>query len=213
MIYIDDIVCFWPSVGVLVGDEALNHPPEVVMAAIRLAHLHINNPVLAMGVCGGEGPFAGNGPCGYGAWSFAEFQQTARDYVGPLKEERVERAPGVSQRSLRSMYVYVFAAVGEDSPCKIGISEDPERRAKLIGPTMGKKLSVHLRMRVGNSRDRAKTLESACHIALKACRTHGEWFDVPVDVAIRTVRDQRRRLLLAKRSRVRERRQMLLARL
>lgn len=80
-------------------------------------------------------------------------------------------------------FIYVIAGRGL---VKVGYSSDPHRRAKGISHAIGYGVSVVAFERVPCGT--GYKAEKAAHAMLAAHRVFGEWFDVPADVAIDTIR-------------------------
>lgn len=74
------------------------------------------------------------------------------------------------------MYLYVIADDYDDL-CKIGYSEDPDRRCAELNVGNPHQLRVVHRVRVPD--DRVRLLESKLHFELGPYRARGEWFRVP----------------------------------
>lgn len=74
------------------------------------------------------------------------------------------------------MYLYVICDDYNDL-CKIGYSEDPDRRVRELQVGNPHLLRVVHRVRVDESR--VVVLERKLHSELNHCRAQGEWFRIP----------------------------------
>lgn len=74
------------------------------------------------------------------------------------------------------MYLYVITDDRRET-CKIGYSEDPDRRVAELNVGNPLRLLVEHRVRVPEHRARA--MERKLHFELGHCRVQGEWFRVP----------------------------------
>lgn len=74
---------------------------------------------------------------------------------------------------------YIYIIGGDNPPYKVGISRDPEKRLKSLQTGHPQKLRIHLLKQTDSTK--TKLLESAIHHNMKFYRTHGEWFDMPLD--------------------------------
>jgi hypothetical protein len=79
--------------------------------------------------------------------------------------------------AMATSYIYVIG--GDAPPYKVGISKDPQRRLKNLQTGHPHKLSIHSIKETDVAK--TKLLESTIHHHLKHHRTHGEWFDLPLD--------------------------------
>jgi len=78
-------------------------------------------------------------------------------------------------------YIYVIAPVNTDKPpCKIGISDNPDKRVKQLQTGHPEKLEVKYLLEVNN----AEFYERLLHKDIKHKRKTGEWFDLTVKEAI-----------------------------
>jgi Meiotically up-regulated gene 113 len=83
------------------------------------------------------------------------------------------------------MYVYVVKSEG--GPSKIGISFCPKERLKILQTGSPYLLSLVFFEQVDKAV--SNTIEGAVHNKLKEKRMCGEWFDVPYEEAIATVKE------------------------
>jgi hypothetical protein len=83
---------------------------------------------------------------------------------------------------VQDKFLYVIGAVGGAAPCKIGISNDPDRRVKQLQTGFPERLVVHYREPV--PADRARYYERQLLREMSYKRTHGEWLDLSVETAI-----------------------------
>jgi Meiotically up-regulated gene 113 len=84
--------------------------------------------------------------------------------------------------------VYV-AQAGDDGPCKVGRSANPEKRTKELQTGNPEKI-VLVAFFVCSTWLIAKTLEASVHVTLAAFRLVGEWFSVTPEAACRTIEKQ-----------------------
>ena len=84
---------------------------------------------------------------------------------------------------VKQQFIYVIAPEGTGaSPCKIGISTNPDRRLRQLQTGFPHRLRVHHREAVDD--DKARLLERLLHRDIGHLRQSGEWFDIAVDEAI-----------------------------
>jgi predicted GIY-YIG superfamily endonuclease len=88
--------------------------------------------------------------------------------------------------------VYVIQA-GDNGPCKIGVTANPERRLAQLQTGNPAKL-VLVTFFICTTWLVAKTLEASVHVALAPFRMIGEWFRVTPDTACRVIQKQAARL-------------------
>jgi predicted GIY-YIG superfamily endonuclease len=84
--------------------------------------------------------------------------------------------------------VYVIQA-GDDGPCKIGVSANPERRLAQLQTGNSARL-VLVALYLCQTWLIAKTLEASVHVALAPFRLMGEWFRVTPETACREIEKQ-----------------------
>jgi hypothetical protein len=107
-------------------------------------------------------------------------------------------------------FIYVVTPEGQNRPCKIGFSGDPQQRAKNMSTGSPVRLSVrHVspvdgpNPRWGSSRpywecDRfARKVEAIAHRNLGSRRKRSEWFDVPLSEAVEAVQNAVKELRFA----------------
>lgn len=80
-------------------------------------------------------------------------------------------------------YIYVISS--KQSPVKIGITHDCQRRLKSLQTGHSEKLQVHHQEPVDKSK--ARILEHIIHKQLRLKRSHGEWFNITVEEAIKEI--------------------------
>lgn len=78
--------------------------------------------------------------------------------------------------------LYVIAP-SEDGPCKIGIARDPDKRLRELQTGNPHKLGVYLISKCSNAQD----FEYRAHRHLASKRMQGEWFDITVVEAAKTL--------------------------
>lgn len=103
------------------------------------------------------------------------------------------------------MYIYVLTPYGKETPCKIGYSHNPERRAKSIAapfPLVVKHKEEcilcepnweSLNHPLGGSpyepmRYKARQIEKLAHAFFRDSRLHGEWYFIQADAAINVIK-------------------------
>ena len=80
-----------------------------------------------------------------------------------------------------SKFIYVISSAKSDnSPCKIGISDNPENRVKQLQTGHPEKLEIKFMKKLEN----ARLYEKLLHKDMSYIRSHGEWFDLSVKQAI-----------------------------
>jgi hypothetical protein len=79
-------------------------------------------------------------------------------------------------------FVYIIAPVGQDSPCKVGISDDPGKRVASLSTGSPVALRVAETYRFA-SRHSAAAMEQRFHASYADWRLNGEWFDIEFDDA------------------------------
>jgi hypothetical protein len=77
-------------------------------------------------------------------------------------------------------YIYVIGS--DQPPYKVGISLDPSKRLKALQTGHPCKLRIHSIKET--SSDKTKLLETVIHHHLKHYKTHGEWFNIPLEDVI-----------------------------
>lgn len=86
-----------------------------------------------------------------------------------------------------SCFVYVISVSDDNGqplqPCKIGISDDPARRLKALQTSHYSKLILVCSF-VVPTKEIARSLEAAFHQINAGKRLAGEWFDIPVQLAV-----------------------------
>jgi predicted GIY-YIG superfamily endonuclease len=80
-------------------------------------------------------------------------------------------------------YIYVIAS--KQTPVKIGITHDCEQRLKSLQTGHSDKLQIFHQESV--DKDKARILEHIIHKNLKLKRSHGEWFNITVEEAIKEI--------------------------
>lgn len=83
---------------------------------------------------------------------------------------------------MNGCYVYIIMPVDGDGPCKVGISEDPDKRAATLNTGSPLKLMV-AELYWCASRQEAADLERKFHESHDSNRLHGEWFELGFDQA------------------------------
>lgn len=83
------------------------------------------------------------------------------------------------------MNYYIYIISSKNSPVKIGITHDCEERLRNLQTGHSEKLTIHHRELV--DKNKARILEQIIHKQLNYKRTHGEWFDISIDDAIKQV--------------------------
>lgn len=78
---------------------------------------------------------------------------------------------------MKHSYIYVIGS--EHPPYKVGISRNPERRLRDLQTGHPEKLILHHKQSTDAAR--TKLLETVIHRNLHLHRTHGEWFDIPME--------------------------------
>jgi hypothetical protein len=86
---------------------------------------------------------------------------------------------------------YVYAIGGPGGPYKIGHTAIPKARASGVRMHAAAADLQHLFWSF-ESKEAARAVERAAHVALAESRSHGEWFSVPLDEACRAVHDAAR---------------------
>jgi|APGre2960657404_1045060.scaffolds.fasta_scaffold83428_2 hypothetical protein len=78
-------------------------------------------------------------------------------------------------------FIYVISsAKSNNPPCKIGISDNPEKRVKQLQTGHPEKLEIKYMKKLNN----ARLYEKLLHKDMSYIRSHGEWFDLSVQEAI-----------------------------
>jgi predicted GIY-YIG superfamily endonuclease len=81
-------------------------------------------------------------------------------------------------------YIYVISCASSDeAPCKIGISDNPEKRVKQLQTGHPKKLKIKYTKELDN----ARLYEKRLHKDMSYLRSHGEWFNLSVSEAIEQI--------------------------
>lgn len=78
---------------------------------------------------------------------------------------------------MATSYIYIIG--GENPPFKVGISQDPQKRLKALQTGHPEKLSIHMLKETDS--EKTRLLETAIHHNMKMYRTHGEWFNLPLE--------------------------------
>lgn len=86
-----------------------------------------------------------------------------------------------------SVETFVYVIGRPQGPVKIGMSIDPERRAKALQPGCPFPLRVLHRVAFLSGK-KAYEVEQQTHEILDDCATVGEWFDVDADYALDSIR-------------------------
>lgn len=83
---------------------------------------------------------------------------------------------------MNEVSVYIIAPVGAETPCKIGVSDQPYGRLETL--RSGSPLPLEI-VELYQEPDRvsAMALEREFHEAHADCRLHGEWFDISAEEA------------------------------
>lgn len=79
-------------------------------------------------------------------------------------------------------FVYIVAPVGKPGPCKVGISDNPDKRVASLSTGSPVPLRV-AEVFSFSSRDAAAAMEQRFHASYAAWRLNGEWFDIEFDDA------------------------------
>ncbi|MDR3464172.1 MAG: GIY-YIG nuclease family protein [Beijerinckiaceae bacterium] len=80
-------------------------------------------------------------------------------------------------------FVYL-ARRNSDWAVKVGYAADPCLRIRLLGQQTPCELR---KVYYAESRERAREIEAAAHLALEDCALGGEWFSAPLDSVVRVV--------------------------
>jgi hypothetical protein len=83
---------------------------------------------------------------------------------------------------MMACFVYIVAPVGRDSPCKVGISDDPHKRAASLSTGSPVPLRV-AEVYSFSTRSAAASMEQQFHASYSAWRLNGEWFDIDFEDA------------------------------
>jgi len=81
------------------------------------------------------------------------------------------------------MNYYIYIISSKNSPVKIGITHDCEERLRNLQTGHSEKLTIQHRELV--DKKKARLLEQILHRQLNYKRTHGEWFDISIEDAIK----------------------------
>lgn len=79
-------------------------------------------------------------------------------------------------------FVYIIAPDGMDSPCKVGISDDPYKRVASLSTGSPVRLRV-AEVYMFDTRSAALAMEQRFHSSYAEWRMNGEWFDVDFEDA------------------------------
>lgn len=83
--------------------------------------------------------------------------------------------------------IYVIASSKTNlGPVKIGISDNPEKRMKQLQTAFPEKLEIKY-IEPFETKIKARELEKFLHKDISHLRSHGEWFSISVEEAIRYV--------------------------
>lgn len=81
-------------------------------------------------------------------------------------------------------YIYVISSSkSNNSPCKIGISDNPDKRVKQLQTGHPEKLEIKYKKIIEN----ARLYEKLLHKDISYIRSYGEWFDLSVQEAIEQI--------------------------
>ncbi len=93
----------------------------------------------------------------------------------------------MSDQEIKPCFVYLICSEVEGNlrgPCKIGISDKPDKRLKQVQTGSPQKLVIAFAFRVWN-RKFAQVVEAAFHVSHAEQRLNGEWFDLSAKDALR----------------------------
>lgn len=79
-------------------------------------------------------------------------------------------------------FVYIIAREGCQSPCKVGVSDNPDKRAAALSTGSPVPLRVAETYRF-DTRHEALAMEQEFHQSYALWRLNGEWFDVEFEAA------------------------------
>ena len=84
---------------------------------------------------------------------------------------------------MSTKYLYVISALShKNGPCKIGMSQNPNKRMTQLQTAYPEKLNVWYTEEVDV--ERCSSFEKMIHKDIKYKQTHGEWFNLSVEEAI-----------------------------
>ena len=101
---------------------------------------------------------------------------------GPDDFRRMSGATSASARP--PSFVYVIRAVGHDK-VKVGITADPNARLATLQTASAFPLEIAYVAAVKSNN--ASAIEQGAHATMNAYRREGEWFDVPVEMAVAAI--------------------------